>query len=212
MSGYRRRHRRRGRRYGRLLNRGSRGLSRRRYGRSGFARIGQHKFNAVADGRIILELDAFLLRDTVAVAQRGKEFGLFDRINTEVGFHIQVNIQHIFRITRLFADHFDHFFGHGRFVQGYGFRGRSSRRRRGSRRLSGRGFVRVDNVYFIHKRLRAFHHQGRFDTVLVVVFDAQRVLHDFQHRGLLAGNLFQPSLMSGFVGDARFAFLPHFFQ
>ena len=196
------------RRYRRLRHRGRR----RRYGRSGFSCIGQYKFNAVANGRIIFELDAFLLSDTVAVAQRGKEFGLFDRINTEVGFHIQVNIQHIFRITRLFADHFDHFFGHGRFVQGYGFRGRSNGRSRGSRRLSGRGFVRVDDVYFIHKRLRAFHHQGRFDTVLVVIFDAQRVLHHFQHRGLLAGNLLQPSLMSGFVGDAGFAFLPHFFQ
>ena len=48
--------------------------------------------------------------------------------------------------------------------------------------------------------------------MLVVVFNAKRILHHFQHRGLLAGNFFQPSLVSGFVGNAGFAFLPHFFE
>ena len=145
----------RGRRYRRLGDR--RGCSGRR-----FARVRKHKFNAVADRRIILELDTVLLGNTIVLTQGGKEFGLFDRINAEVGFHIQVNIQHIFGVTRLFAYHFDHFFGHAGFVQRHG---RSSRYRRGlsyrsrcSRRGRCLGVVRVNRVYLVHKRLGTFHH------------------------------------------------------
>ena len=38
------------------------------------------------------------------LAHRGKQFSLFNRINTEVGFHIQVQLQHIFRITGFFGN------------------------------------------------------------------------------------------------------------
>ena len=151
-------------------------------------------------------------------AQRRKELGLFDGVNTQVGFHIQVNIQHIFGVTRLVAHHFDHFFCYRRLIQRGGFRGRgrSGGHRSGrSRRAHGRGgfgFMRVDGVYFIHKRLGAFHHQGGFHAVAVVVFNAKGVLHHFQHRSLLAGNFFQPRFVFGLVRNARFAFLPHFFK
>ena len=98
-------HRSRSRRYRRLGSR--RGYSGRR-----FARVGKHKFNAVADRRIILELDTVLLGNTIVLTQGGKEFGLFDRINTQVGFHIQVNVQHIFGVARLFGHHADDFLRH----------------------------------------------------------------------------------------------------
>ena len=48
--------------------------------------------------------------------------------------------------------------------------------------------------------------------MLVVVFNTQGIVDDFQHRGLLAGNLFEPRAVLGFVGDTGFAFLPHFFK
>ena len=171
----------------------------------------------MANGRIVFELDTVLLGDTIVFTQAGKQFSLFHRINTQVGFHIQVNIQHVFGVTRLFGYHAHYFFGHSRFVQrrSFGSRRRSGLSHRGRRRYSrGSGFhvMRVNGVYFIHKRLGAFHHQSGLHAMLVVVFNAKGVLHHFQHGGLLAGNFFQPSLVFGFVGDARFAFLPHFFQ
>ncbi len=156
------------------------------------------------------------------LTQRSKKFSLFDGINAEVGFHIQVNIQHIFGVTRFFANHFDNFFGYADFVQRDRRSGhrRGRYRRLGYRRLRhrsghrGRGFgiVGVNRVHFINKRLGAFHYQGGFYAVAVVVFNAQGVLHNFQHRGFLAGNIFQPSRVFGFVGDTGFALLPHFFK
>ena len=80
----------------------------------------------MADSRIVFQLDAVLLGDTVMFAHCGKKFSLFDRINAEVGFHIQVQIKHIFRITSLFGYHFDYFFRYRRFIKrGRRFSGRS---------------------------------------------------------------------------------------
>ena len=78
------------------------------------------------------------------LAHRGKQFSLFDRINTQVGFHIQVQLQHIFRVAGFFGYHRDHFFGYGRFIQRGGFRGRGDGSRSGcsrnhNRRAHGRG-------------------------------------------------------------------------
>ena len=108
-----------------------RSRSRNRCGRgclygSGFARISEHKFNAMADSRIIFQLDAVLLGNAIMFAQGSKEFSLFDRINAEVGFHIQVNIKHIFRIASLFSHHTYYFFRYAGFIQrGHRFSGRS---------------------------------------------------------------------------------------
>ena len=160
-------------------------------------------------------------------AQRSKQFGLFHRINTQVGFHVQINIQHIFRIARFFANHGYYFFGNCGFVERFGgsryrrggghrghnrgfYHGSRSRYRRlhrcGNRRLGGR-----NRFHFIYKRLGTFHHQGRFYTVFVVVFDTKGVLYHFQDRGFLPGNFFQPSFVFGGIRNARFAFLPGFF-
>ena len=185
------------------------------YGRR-FARISEHKFNAMADCRIVFQLDAVLLGNAIMFAQGSKKFCLFDRINTEVGFHIQVNIKHIFRITSLFAYHFHDFFRYAGFVQRYRRSGRGRRGLHCRSRLRNRsrslGFVGVNRVHFIHKSLRAFHYQGRFHTVAIIIFNTQGVLHNFQHRGFLAGNGFQPRCVFGFISDTGFPFLPHFFK
>ena len=170
----------------------------------------------MADSRIVFQLDAVLLGNAIMLAQRSKKFCLFDRINAEVGFHIQVNIKHIFRVTRLFAYHFDYFFGYAGFVQRYRRSGRSRRgwhhRSRLSNRSRGLGFVGVNRVHFIHKSLRTFHYQGGFHTVAIIIFNTQGVLHNFQHRGFLAGNGFQPRCVFGLISDTGFPLLPHFFK
>ncbi len=215
----------------------SHGRYRRGRSRSRRSRIVQNKFNAVADCRIVFELNSVLLVDTIVFTQGSKQFGLFHGIDTQIGFHIEVDIEHIFGVTRLFADHFDDLFRHRRFIKRDRFRGHRSRSRyRGCRSLRGHrglrgglgnrryhrghrrrgrnsgGFGAVDGVYFVHKRLGAFHYQGGFNAVLVVVFNAKGVLHHFQDGGLLAGNFFQPRLVFGFIRNARFAHLPHFFE
>ena len=164
----------------------------------------------MADSRIVFQLDAVLLGNTIMFAQGSKKFSLFDRINAEVGFHIQVNIKHIFRITRLFAYHFNYFFGYAGFIQRYR---RSGRSRRGlHHRSRSLGLVRVNRVHFIHKSLRTFHYQGGFYTVAIVILNTQGVLHNFQHRGFLAGNGFQPRSVFGFISDTGFPLLPYFFK
>ena len=47
--------------------------------------------------------------------------------------------------------------------------------------------------------------------MFIVIFHAQRVLHHFQHRVLLAGNFFQPRIMAGRINNAGFVYIPHFF-
>ena len=69
----------------------------------------------------------------------------------------------------------------------------------------------VHGFHFIYKRLRAFHYQRGFYAVFIVIFHAQRVLHHFQHRVLLAGNFFQPRIMAGRINNAGFVYIPHFF-
>ena len=154
-------------------------------------------------------------------AHGGKHLGLFYRVNTEVRFHIQIQFQHVLGVTRLFRDHGNNLFGYRGFIQRLGRRSRYCRRSgsRYGRRLHRRcGRFRrgrdscVDGVDFIHKGLRTFHNQIRFYAVAVIVFHAQRILHNFQHRGLLTGNFPQPSLVFGGVRDTRLALLPHFFQ
>ncbi len=170
----------------------------------------------MADCRVVFQLDAVLLGNAIMFAQGSKKFCLFDRINTEVGFHIQVNIKHIFRITSLFAYHFHDFFGYAGFVQRYRRSGRGRRGLHGRSRLRNRsrslGFVGVNRVHFIHKSLRTFHYQGGFYTVAIVIFNTQGVLHNFQHRGFLAGNGFQPRSVFGFISDTGFPLLPYFFK
>ena len=180
----------------------------------------------MADRRVVFQLNTVLLGNTVMFAQRGKQFSLFNGVDTEVGFHVEIDIKHIFGITRLFGYHFDDFFRHRRFIERNRFYNRSWSRYRGHRGLRGGlgnrryrrgrrnhgGFNAVDGIYFIYKRLGSFHHQGGFNAVPVVVFNAKGVLHHFQDGGLLAGNFFQPRLVFGFIRDARFAYLPHFFE
>ena len=84
----------------------------------------------MADSRIIFQLDAFLLGNTVMFAHSGKQFGLFDGVNAQIGFHIQIQIQHIFRIAGLFGHHSHNFITHLGRVQ---FARRRFRRRLGRR-------------------------------------------------------------------------------
>ena len=217
------RSRSRGRRYGRG-GRSRRGLGR-RGGTRFTTRIGDSILNNGANGRIVFKLDAFLTRNLILFAHNGEEFRLFDRINAQVGFHVQVQIQHIFGIAGLFGHNRQNIFGYVAFVQARQSRfrrtnRRSSRRRsRGGRGLGRRRYGRgsrsrfgMNGVDFIHKSLRSFHDQRRFDTVFVIVFYAQGIVFHFQHRIFLVGNLLEPGFVFGRIGNARFTHAPHFFQ
>ena len=79
-------------------------------------RVRHDKIDTVTDRRIIFELDTFLLDNTVMLAHRGKEFGLFNRINAQVGLHVQVQIKHILRVARLFRYHINNIFCNSSFI------------------------------------------------------------------------------------------------
>ncbi len=150
---------------------------------SGFARISEHKFNAMADCRVVFQLDAVLLGNAIMFAQGSKKFSLFDRINAEVGFHIQVNIKHIFRITRLFAYHFHDFFRYAGFVQRYrrsgrGHRGLHCRSRFGNRRrcYSRLGYRRSGHRSHSRRFARISEHKFNAMADCRVVFQLDTVL------------------------------------
>src|SRR3954468_16793225 len=55
-------------------------------------------------GRKVPQAKFLVARDGVGLAYRGKYFGLLDGINPEIGFEIQVKVQHVWWVTRLLSD------------------------------------------------------------------------------------------------------------
>ena len=53
---------------------------------------------------IVAQLEVFAARDVVRFADGGKDLGLLDRVDAQVGLHVQLDVEHVGRVAGLFAD------------------------------------------------------------------------------------------------------------
>ena len=58
-----------------------------------------YELHGVIERREILELQIGITGNAVSLAHRCKDFGLLHGIDTEVGFEVEVHLQHVFRIA-----------------------------------------------------------------------------------------------------------------
>ena len=63
-----------------------------------------HELDYVRQGREIAQLQIGIARDVVSLADGGEHLRLLDGIDAEVGFQVEVQVQHVFGIAGLF-DH-----------------------------------------------------------------------------------------------------------
>ena len=127
--------------------------------------------------RIIFKLYAFGLRQIIHFPHCREKFRLFYRVDTEIGFHIQIKFQHIFGVAGLFGNQINDFFSYSSFVKLLG-RSRSNGglgRNGRSNRLSGRGLfglsMQMPGSSFIYKSLRGFHYQSGLFAGLIIIFN-----------------------------------------
>ena len=66
-------------------------------------------------GRDIAQLEVLVARDVVNLADGGEHLRLLDSVDAEIGFEIQIQVQHVFRIAGLFDDQ-----GQNAFLDGIG--------------------------------------------------------------------------------------------
>ena len=58
----------------------------------------------VREGWKVTQLEIRLAGDIVGLAHRGKDFGLLDGVDAEVGFEVEIEVKHVDGITSLFGD------------------------------------------------------------------------------------------------------------
>ena len=63
-----------------------------------------HEANDVRQRRIVAQLAVLVARDVVDLADGGEHLRLLDGVDAEIGFQIEVEVQHVFRIAGL-LDH-----------------------------------------------------------------------------------------------------------
>ena len=61
----------------------------------------------VVDRRVVAELEFVVAFDAVFLADGGEQFGLFDGVDAEVGFDVEVDGEHLGRVAGLFGDEGD---------------------------------------------------------------------------------------------------------
>ncbi len=61
----------------------------------------------VVDGGVVAELEFVVAFDAVFLADGGEQFGLFDGVDAEVGFQVEVHGQHLGGVAGLFGDEGD---------------------------------------------------------------------------------------------------------
>ena len=61
----------------------------------------------VVEGGVVAELEFVVAFDAVFLADGGEQFGLFDGVDAEVGFHVEVEGQHVGGVAGLFGDQGD---------------------------------------------------------------------------------------------------------
>ena len=173
--------------------------------------------------RIIFKLYALGLRQVVHLSHCREQFGLFYRIDTQIRFHIEVELKHIFRVTGLFRYQTHDFFRYRSFVKFLGGRGGNRRRRLYRSRYSlyrcsrggcnrGRGLRRcrmqMTGSRFIDKSLRGFHHQSGSFAGLIIIFYSQSIIYYFKNGVILVGSLFKPLSIFGLVHYSGLAYTP----
>ena len=65
---------------------------------------GAHEVGDGAQGGVVTQVDAFLHRNRKGFAYGGEGFGLFHRVDAQIRFQIQVEIQHILRVAGFGGD------------------------------------------------------------------------------------------------------------
>ena len=173
----------------------------------------------VVEGGVVAELELVVAFDAVGFADGGEEFGLFDGVDAEVGFEVEIEIEHLGWVAGLFGDQRQDPCGDGIALRlGSGRRGRDRRRdRRGrSRRRDrrGRGDGRRSRWRGDRGRHAARHRQclGRSKRggarPGTVVDDAQAAADDLEPwRGLARGAAqpgVPPRLIDDAIGEAEF--------
>ena len=62
----------------------------------------------VVEGRVVAELEGVVAFDAVDLADGGEQFGLFDGVDAEVGFEVEVHVEQFGRVAGLFGDEREH--------------------------------------------------------------------------------------------------------
>ena len=58
----------------------------------------------VAQGGVVAQLEVVVAVDAVALADGGEHLGLFDGVDAEVGFEVEVGVEHVGRVAGLLGD------------------------------------------------------------------------------------------------------------
>ena len=70
-----------------------------------------HPLDDVIQGRKLFELQIFVARYVVRFAHSCEGLGLFDRVDAQVGFQVEIQVEHIGWIAGLARDHLEHLGG-----------------------------------------------------------------------------------------------------
>ena len=71
------------------------------------------KANDLGQRVIVAQLQIITAWDVVGLADCGQDFGLLHRVDAQVGFQIEFQVQHLGRVARLLADQSQHALGDG---------------------------------------------------------------------------------------------------
>ena len=149
------------------------------------------------------------------LAHGGEQLGLLDGVYAEVGFHVEVQLQHILGVAGLFGDHPEDLFLYGILVhaggRGLGRRGRRCGRRGGPGR-GGRHHGFGPGRGHGDRGCKFFHRGGGPDAGCLFILYPEGVENRFQFWRLVSRDLFQPGLVAGGVLEAAFPRLPDAFQ
>ena len=175
----------------------------------------------MSQGWVVTQLERVLPRNIECLPHQREHLGLFDRVDTQVRFEIQIGIQHVARIAGLVTDQFEHRL-HGD-VAARRCDGRRDRRRRNHCRgrgrqrswLSRRSRDRGDRWRSRRPRRNRRRHRplvaqtcartgahgpgglSRLARRRAIILDAQGTLLDFQGRRWVPGDVGKPALVGG---------------
>ena len=75
--------------------------------RGGDGQVRAHGAHEVGDGSqgwVVAQVDAFLDRNGERFTHGGEGFGLLHRVDAQIGFQIQLHVQHVFRVAGFGGD------------------------------------------------------------------------------------------------------------
>jgi hypothetical protein len=67
-----------------------------------------HEADDRAEGRVVAQLQVVAAGDVERVADGLERLGLLDRVDAQVGFHVQVEVEHLQRVAGLLGDNAQH--------------------------------------------------------------------------------------------------------